>query len=384
MVMALDVPQTFSALTQWKGLNNPAKRLLILAGWALAVLLFASQWYAYDAGHGLREPFIYYLGWSCYMWGVLTPFAVWLAWRRPILSGTWMRTVPFHLAIGILLTTAQLSLEAWIKWLRAGDQWPLTAVLRHYLSQHTEVGLLTYWLVVGATQFYRTYDQARMRQLSAAQLEARLAEAQIENLRTQLHPHFLFNTLQAATTLIHEDPGGAEDILLRLSELLRISLDEMRSNEISLAREIQLVEHYIGIQQRRFGDRLQFELEIDRDVASCAVPTLVLQPLVENAVRHGIGKSKERDVVTIRAFRDRRQLCLEVANLTSVLDDIPERLFLRGVGLSNTRDRLEQLYGRDQSLSLLTLEPKGVCVRLLIPLRQVPAEQPTPAGAMTQ
>jgi two-component system, LytTR family, sensor kinase len=382
--MALDVPHAISAFVQRKGLNNPAKRLLILAEWgALVVPLFASQWYAYDAGHGLHEPFIYYLGWSCYLWGVLTPVAIWLARRRPILSGTWMYAVPFHFVISILLTTGQLSLEAWIKWLRVGDQWPLKAALRHYLSQHTEAGLLTYWLVVGATQFYRTYDQARKRQIRAAQLEARLAEAQIENLRTQLHPHFLFNTLQAATTLIHEDPDGAEDILLRLSELLRISLDEMRTNEISLAREIQLVEQYIGIQQRRFGDRVQFELEIDPDVTGCAVPTLVLQPLVENAVRHGIGKSRERDVVTIRAFQDRHHLCLEVANLTSTLGDTPERLFLRGVGLSNTRGRLEQLYGRDQSLSLFTLEPKGVCVRLLIPSRQLRAKERTSAGAIT-
>jgi LytS/YehU family sensor histidine kinase len=294
-----------------------------------------------------------------------------------------MRAVPFHLVIGILLTTAQLSIEAWIKWIRVGDQWPLTAVLRHYLSQHTEVGLATYWLVVIATQFYRMYDQARKRQIRAAQLEACLAEAQIENLRTQLHPHFLFNRLQAAATLIHQDPDGAEDILLRLSELLRISLDEMHTHEISLARELQLVEDYIAIQRRRFGDRVRFELEIEPDVASCAVPTLVLQPLVENAVRHGIGKSRERDVVTIRAFQDGHRLFLEVANLASALDDTPERLFLKGVGLSNTRGRLEQLYGGDQSLSLFNLKPRGVCVQLSIPCRELSADDRVPARAVT-
>src|SRR6266404_5537384 len=359
------------------------RKLLISPDWMWVVLLFATLWYAYDVGHGPTDTFLYYVGCSCYMWAVLTPLAVWLARRYPIVSDTWMRAVPLHLVVGIFLTTAQLSIEAWIKWIRVGDQWPLSAVLRHYLSQHTEVGLATYWLVVSATQFYRMYDQARTRQIRAAQLEARLAEAQIENLRTQLHPHFLFNTLQAAATLIHEDPDGAEDILLRLSELLRISLDEMHTHEISLAREIQLVEHYIGIQQRRFGDRLRFELEIDPDGASCAVPTLVLQPLVENAVRHGIGKSKQSDVVTIRAFHDAQKLCLEVANLTSTLDDTPERLLLKGVGLSNTQARLEQLYGRDQSLSLFNLQSKGVCVRLSIPFRKLPADEEAPARLVT-
>jgi two-component system, LytTR family, sensor kinase len=359
------------------------KRLLIFGGWVVVVLLFASQWYAYDAAHGFADPFIFYIGWSCYLWGVLPPLAVWLAWHHPIGPGTRMRAIAFHLAISVLLTTVQLSLEAWIAVLRAGGSWPLLAAVRHYLTQHVQVGLMTYWLVVGATHFYRIYDQARTRQLRAAQLEARLAEVQIENLRAQLHPHFLFNTLQAAATLIHEDPEAAEDILLRLSDLLRISLDEMRTQEIRVGREIEFLEHYITIQQRRFGDRLRFELQIDAHVVDCAVPTLVLQPLVENAIRHGVAKSRENDVVTVRAFRDGQHLRLEVANLASTLDDAPERLLPRGVGLSNTQGRLAQLYGEDQSLMLFNLKPRGVCVRLSIPFRELPADERAPARAVT-
>jgi sensor histidine kinase YesM len=284
---------------------------------------------------------------------------------------TWLHTIPLHLAVGVLLTASQLSIEAWIKWLRAGNSWPFSAVLRHYLSQHMQIGLLTYWLVVSATQFYLMHDRARRRELLGAQLEARLAEAQIENLRTQLHPHFLFNTLQAIATLIHEDPEAAEDILLRLSELLRVSLDEMCTHEISLAREVEFLEHYLAIQQRRFGERLRVQLQIDPDALTYAVPTLILQPLVENAIRHGISKHKERDVVTIRASRNQGQLHLEVVNLTSRLAGTPEQLLSRGIGLSNTRRRLEQLYGAEQSLSLSNLEPRGVCVQLSIPMRQV-------------
>ena len=355
------------------------RRVLIVASWAVIVCLFASQWYAYDAAHGFTDRFLYYLGWSFYLWGVLTPIALWIAWRYPIGTDTWLRAVPLHFAASLLLTTTQLCLEASIAWFHIGDQGPLTAMLGHYLRQHTQIGLVTYWLVVGVVHFYRIHDQAQKRELRAAQLEARLVEAQIENLRTQLHPHFLFNTLQAAATLIHEDPEAAEDILLRLSELLRVSLDEMHTHEITLAREVDFLEDYIGIQQRRFGDRLRFELQIDADTLDCAVPTLVLQPLVENAVRHGIGRHKDTDVITIRAFQRQDRLWLEVANLTSSLEDTPERLSSRGVGLSNTRGRLEQLYGREQELRLYNLEPKGVCVQISIPMRRIPSEQNVPA-----
>ena len=363
--------------------NHAAKGFAIAAGWMAVVLLFAGQWFAYDAAHGVSDPFLFYLGWSCYLWGILTPLAAWISWRRPIQSGTWQHAVPLHLLVSVLLTSVQLSAEASIAWFRLGEPGSLTAMLAHYFRQHLQIGLLTYWFLVGVTHFYRLHDQARKRQVRAAQLEACLAEAQIENLRTRLHPHFLFNTLQAAATLIHEDPGGAEDIVLRLSELLRVSLNEMRTQEIPLAREIDFVEHYMSIQRRRFGDRLRFELQIDPGTLACAVPTLVLQPLVENAVRHGVDKHKESDIVTIRAFREQDRLCLEVSNYTSSLEGAPEKHLSVGIGLSNTRERLEQLYGEEQSLRLFRLDPKGVCVQVSIPSRQLPADETALARAVT-
>jgi hypothetical protein len=358
------------------------RRLLIPAYWVLVVLVFGVQWYAYDAGHGLADPFVDYLGWSCYIWGVLTPLGLWLARRHPIGAATWRSAVPLHLAASLLLATAQLSLEASLECLRAGGHWPLAEVMRHYLSQHLEVSFLVYWLLVGATQFYRIFDQARAHQLHAAQLEARLTEARLAALRAQLQPHFLFNTLQTATVLIHEEPDGAEEILLRLSELLRISLDDARAQEIPLGREIDFLEHYTHIQHRRFGDRLRFDFQIDPNVLAIPVPSLVLQPLVENAIRHGIGKHKESDVVTLRAFRQDDRLYLEVSNVTGVLEDTPDRLVTRGIGLSNTRARLEQLYGQEQSLRLFNLQPRGVAALLSIPARRMPSEESAPAVAI--
>jgi hypothetical protein len=360
---------------------HAGRRLLIPACWVLFVLVFAAQWYAYDAGHGIADPFVDYLGWSGYIWGVLTPVVLWFARRHPIDSQTWRSAVPLHIATSLLLATVQLSFEASLEWLRSGGHWPFAEVMRHYLSQHTEVSLLAYWVLVGAMQFYRVYDQARTHQLRAAQLEAHLTEARLTALRAQLQPHFLFNTLQAATVLIHEEPDGAEEILLRLSELLRVSLDEVHDQEIPLGREIEFLEHYVRIQQRRFGERLRFDLQVDSDLFANPVPSLVLQPLVENAIQHGIGKNKENDVVTLRAFQKQDRLCLQVSNMTGVLADTPDRLVTRGVGLSNTRARLEHLYGQEQSLRLFNLQPRGVAALLSIPARRSPMEENLPATA---
>jgi two-component system LytT family sensor kinase len=347
----------------------------IFVGWVFVVLLFASQWYAYDATREGANPFAYYLAWSWYLWA-LTPLVLWFAYHHPIESDTWKRAVPLHIAVSLALTALQISVETYIGWLRHAHDLSLKEAIRHYFSQHTQLSLLTYWLLVAAAMFYRMYDQARLRQLQAAQLEASLAETRLEMLRMQLQPHFLFNTLQAAATLIHDDPDGAEDILLRLSQLLRVSLDDLNVQEIPLSREIELLECYIGIQDRRFGDRLRFDLRLEDDVLAYAVPSFVLQPLVENAIRHGIGKHKENDVISIRAFQKQDRLYLEICNRTSSLADSPERLLSRGTGLSNTKARLEQLYGNEHSLQLCNLEPKGVCVRLSIPLRQLSSPEP--------
>jgi len=351
------------------------KRTWIFVAWAIVILMFASQWYAYDATRGGANPFSYYLGWSLYMWA-LTPLILRFTRRHPIESGNWKRTVPLHVAVSVFLTALQISIETYIGWIRHAHDLSFQDAIRHYFGQHTQLSLLSYWVLVAAAMFYHTYDQARLRQVHSAQLEARLAETRLEMLRMQLQPHFLFNTLQAATMLIHDDSHGAEDILLRLSQLLRVSLDELHVQEISLSREIELLECYIGIQDRRFGDRLRFDLRIDDDVLTFAVPGFVLQPLVENAIRHGIGKHKESDVVSIRAFQKQNRLYLEVSNRTSSLADTPERLLSRGVGLSNTKERIEQLYGNEHLLQLCNLEPKGVCVKLSIPVRQLAAAKP--------
>lgn len=344
----------------------------LLTAWAAMAFLFATLWYAYDATRHSASPYAYYLGWSCLMWAP-APLVLWFARRQPLQSHTWKRWLALHGIASILLSASLVLVEATSKWLRDHGIL-LSASIAHYFRQHAQLYLLTYWSVLTAAEFYRAREHARERQLAATRLETQLTAARLEALRAQLQPHFLFNTLQTAVTLVHEDPQGAEDVLLRLSSLLRASLSEFRTPEVSLRKELEFLDCYVGIQQRRFGERLQFELNVDEQVLDLAVPSLVLQPLVENAIRHGLGAHRGNDLVIVSAFHEGDQLTLEVKNLKGRLYGEPDKLLNRGVGLANTSARLEQLYGQQQSMTLLPLGPSGVCVRLRFPARAVRAE----------
>jgi len=351
-----------------------SKGRFALGGLALVVILFASQWYAYDMTRSAASPFVYYLGWSLFLWA-LAPLVLWFARRYPIQTSNWQRSIALHVGVSVALSTVQVLVEAVFGWLRAHHESSFQAGLSHYFVQHVQLYILTYWALVAAAQFYRLYDESRHRQLRAARLETQLSAARLESLRNQLRPHFLFNTLHAAVGLVHEDPDGTEDILLRLSELLRASLVDFHTNEVPLRREMEFVDCYVGIQKRRFGERLRVEYGIDADALDLAVPSLILQPLVENAIRHGIGSHKESDLIGVTASQDDGYLRLEVRNRSSTLMATPEQLLQRGVGLANTNARLRELYGERQSMRLLNIEPRGVCVSVAFPARNCRASQ---------
>src|SRR5882724_3686314 len=357
-------------IEEGRGSRVGHKGWLLLAGWALIVLLFATQWYAYDLTRRTASPYSYYLGWSSLMWA-LAPLVFWFARRHPFQSQNRSRSLVLHVVAGFALSTVQVLAEAILGLWRHGHDLTFPATLAHYFGQHLQLYLLTYWSLVAAAQFYHMHTQAYERQLRAAELGSELSKARLEALRTQLQPHFLFNTLHTAVALVHENPDAAEDVLSRLSTLLRASLGEFGAHEVSLRKELEFLECYAGIQQRRFGERLTIEFHVDPRVLDCAVPSLVLQPLVENAIRHDIGTDKENDLIDISALAEDGTLVLEVRNRNSILSDTAERLLARGVGLANTDARLRQLYGQQQAMHLLRLEPRGVCVRLVLPMRHL-------------
>lgn len=334
--------------------------------WILIVLLFSTQWYAYDGSRGTASPYLYYLGWSCLMWA-LAPLVLWFARRHPLRARAWKHWLALHFAASVALSALQVLAEALVKWARISQELSFQAIASHYVLQHVQLYLLTYWALLAVAEFLRLHNQVNQRQLRATQLEVQLSAARLEALHAQLQPHFLFNTLQTAVILLHENPHAAEEVLLNLSALLRASLSEFRTNEVPLRKELQFLSCYVDIQRHRFGKRLHVELDIDRTTLDFAVPSLVLQPLVENAIRHGVGAHKGSDVVAVRAMHEEGQLRLEVQNHNSTLGAPLDELVTRGVGLANTRARLRQLYGEDQALRLFTLQPRGVCVRVTLP-----------------
>jgi sensor histidine kinase YesM len=342
--------------------------------WTAMVLLEAVQVLLLDAHKGYILPLSHYLIWSgiqWYPWALLTPFILAVARRYPMTKSTWMQRIVFPHALTALLC---ISIEAVLTGV-AGSIYslyetpaPFFMFVSDAFDKRGLQNITAYCVVVASAAYLHLREEIRLRQLREAQLEAHLASAQLEMLRMQLQPHFLFNTLQAAMTLVQEDPRAAEDMLLRLSQLLRITLDEMGNHQIPLSREFDLLDLYIGIQRVRFSERLTVEIHAAPATLNSLVPTLLLQPLVENAIRHGIGKHKGDDVIEINARHANGGLELEVWNRNSIVEDTTDRLLLRGVGLRNTRARLEQLYGPAATLILRALGNRGAVVLIFIPL----------------
>jgi sensor histidine kinase YesM len=226
--------------------------------------------------------------------------------------------------------------------------------------------LPTFWGLVGVAHAIRFYERAQARERREAELEARLAQARLEALRMQLNPHFLFNTLNSIASLVHEDPRTAEEMIEALSELLRLALHTSGNQESTLRDELHFLDHYLLIERARFGERLRLEKHIDSSALNASVPTLILQPLVENAVKHGIESQLAPGIVHITAERSNDRLRLVVKDNGRGL--LSEKLN-EGVGLRNTRLRLHELYGTDGMLQIRSAPGQGFSAEILIPWR---------------
>lgn len=226
---------------------------------------------------------------------------------------------------------------------------------------------------------YLYVRDARERELDTARLEAELGRARLEELRARLHPHFLFNTLNAISAHVGDDPAGAERMIDRLGALLRRSLAASAGQETTVAEEVETVELYLGIMRDRMGERLDASLDIDDEVLDATLPTLLLQPIVENAIEHGLGPRASGGRVAIRLAREDDRLVAVVEDDGVGLGADPQAALETGFGLSSTVERLRHLYGDRGRLSLEPL-PSGTRVRVEIPFVRRPPQAPTPAG----
>ena len=207
--------------------------------------------------------------------------------------------------------------------------------------------MMTYWTIVGLSHAVLYYRESKDRALRTAQLETRLVEAQLKTLQQQLHPHFLFNTLHAISALMHRDVEAADRTLMRLSDLLRLTLENIGQQEIPLQAELDFLAKYLQIEQTRFADRLVVRFDVQPETLDTLVPNLILQPLVENAIKHGVAKKTGPGHIDISARREGDKLRMEVRDDGVGLSEDALTALQKGIGVSTTRARLQHLFGAD-------------------------------------
>ena len=315
--------------------------------WTQASLLGLSQWYT---------------------WGVLSFPLFALARRFPFERRTWGRSLLAHLPTTLGVTLLYLAVYFSILHALGSPR------LQSASMETFNLSLLTSWLITGVGHVIHQTRASRQRRETALRLEAELNSARLQLLRAQLQPHFLFNTLNSIATLMHRDVDAAERMLARLGDLLRMALDMGESAQVPLERELEFTRLYLEIQQIRFGDRLAVSYRIEPEVLDAAVPSMFLQPLAENAIRHGIDRRAEGGHVDLSAHRDGKVLHVTVRDDGAGIEKgaSEERT---GIGLSNLRSRLEALYGDGQRLRLQDAPGGGLEVLLQLPYRAMNEEE---------
>jgi len=342
-----------------------ARWILIFGVWTLLGALSAARivvTYAYSGNTvAWRRAFVIALA-DWYAWALLAPAIAWLARRFAIERRSWLRSLLMHLPASLFFSILKIVIESRLL------QWFDPAPAQFYPVQFPST-LFTYYSILGAIYAFDYYGKYRAHELKASQLEAQLAQSQLQALKMQLHPHFLFNTLHAISSLMRRDVEAAERMITRLSDLLRLTLENVGAQETPLRQELEFLERYLEIEQTRFRDRLQVKMEIEPETLDARVPNLILQPLVENAVRHGIAPRAAPGLIEISARRDEDKLELQIRDDGVGLPDNKRSPIKEGVGLANTRARLEQLYGADYRFDLSNQDKGGLVVSLTIPFR---------------
>ena len=344
----------------------------IFAAWTVYGFLLGQQVYALRSGDSLtwKHALAFELAY-CYAWAALTPFILRLRKAFPVDGSHWKRTVPVHVVVGLLAAAAAqtgenlILIALHVKWFPVP---PIGLVLRSIFST-LDYGVVLYAVVVLLGQTFAYWRQHHLDELQKAALQSQLAEAQLKALRMQMHPHFLFNVLNSVSALIHDDPDAADRLVARLSELLRLFLNTSETSEVQLDQEVAFLERYLAIQKIRFEERLVVEIALDPRTCKAFVPSFLLQPLVENAIRHGISEREDAGLIEIQSCLEFGRVQLRVADNGDGRSN-GERVFAPdGTGIRNTRRRLETIYGRDFQFLVEHQSLGGVQALISIPYR---------------
>ena len=364
-------------LVNYPGPSGPGRLRaagLYAAAWTVVALFVASQWLLYNLYDETPEPAGHLLAVALTDWYVrgLVAVPVLFAARRVLFrEGSRLRAAAFHVPASIAFALTKITICWWLgfvlPWLQPVGFLPL-------LLGEIHLDIAIYWILLGLVQWRESRRRLREREreaarlaLQASELETRLARAQLDSLKMQLQPHFLFNTLHSVSALIHEDDEAADLMIARLSDFLRLVIEHAGEQEVALVQELEFLNRYLEIQQVRFQDRLRVSIDVDPETLDAMVPNLVLQPLVENAIRHAVEPRAGGGRVEVSATRHEETLRLTVRDdgpgLRNGAQAVP------GTGISNTRARLQQLYGRLQSLEIANHPEGGALVTVRFPWR---------------
>ena len=354
-----------------------AKATLLFAIWTAYGLLSAWQshyWYSFSMhamswADSLRFEVTY-----AWLWGACCPLILWLSNRYRFERNHRSRPLLVTIAVHVGTMTVLIVLTKTLFQLITS---PPDSAFHHFtwgklfrsIEVTSDTGVLLYSMIILVEHSFAYYKRYQTGLLNAAKLQTELARAQLQALKMQLHPHFLFNTLHTISALVHEDPERAEHTIARLSELLRLFLANSMIHEVPLSEELRILDLYLEIERTRFEHRLSVHIDLPAELREAMVPNLVLQPLVENAIRHGVGKRSGPGWISVAAEKYGETLVLRVTDNGEGLSKAPGTRPESGFGLSITRGRLESLYGPHQSLNLRNLQTGGAEARITMPFR---------------
>jgi two-component system LytT family sensor kinase len=352
----------------------PWRRVLV---WALAVatpLAWSSVAFVYFGMLAMKRPLsvehaILAGLQDWYPWALLAPLIFALGRRFRLERQHWISASLVHLICGTLVALLDLAVVTAINQYfgpTVSYVGTFAEVYPRIVLRYFHFAFIIYWVIVAAAHAIDYYRSSRNREMEALRLQAELTQAQLDALRMQLQPHFLFNTLHTIASLVRDGrTEAATSTIARLGELFRQALGNGQRNEVSLREELAFVDAYLQIEQTRFSDRLAVHFDVDPDTLDARIPTMALQPLVENAIRHGIAVDPNARLLQVRACRRSGALRVEVANEGAPPDEAMSRA--GGVGLANTRARLARLYGEAGRLELRDDDERGTVAVLEVP-----------------
>lgn len=358
---------------------NWLKWAMLFGFWTFFSFLYANQIYF----EMLHNPRMHHSWWRIvfwqltvwYIWGCLSPLILSLGRRFPCEGRAWLRGLLVHITAGVIVAAVHIAAATSLRMLiQPFDVWSdMRPFLIQYQSELRNFFLFdffVYWAILGVGYAFDYRERYRERESLASQLKAQLAQAQLESLKMQLHPHFLFNTLHTIAGLVRgNEKVPAVNMIAGLSDLLRRALDNADEQEVPLREELKFTELYLDIQKARFSDRLTVRMEIEPETLDALVPNLLLQPLVENAIRHGISLNDSAGVIVINAYRDDQSLRIRVCDDGPGLQSGWRVEESEGIGLANTGERLKHLYGTEHRFELRNGESGGMTVAITIPFR---------------